>query len=53
MYLTQPWFTYAACGHWLKTERLQPFTESKDSRYIYQSELDKTCFQNDMPYGGF
>ena len=34
-------------------ERLQPFTESKDSRDIYQNELDKTCFQKDIPYGGF
>ena len=24
-----------------------------DSRYIYQSELDKACFQHDMAYGDF
>ena len=44
------------CCLWTLTEnkeRLQPFTESKDSRDIYQNELDKTCFQNNMPYGGF
>ena len=25
----------------------------KDSRYIYQNELDKACFQHDMAYGDF
>ena len=25
----------------------------KDSRYIYQNELDKACFQYDMAYGDF
>ena len=24
-----------------------------DSRYIYQNELDKACFQHDMAYGDF
>ena len=24
-----------------------------DSRYIYQNELDKVCFQHDMAYGDF
>ena len=23
------------------------------SRYIYQNELDKACFQHDIPYGDF
>ena len=27
--------------------------ETEDSRNIYQSELDKACFQHDMAYGGF
>ena len=34
-------------------KRIQKFKEAKDSRYIYQSELDKTCFQHDMAYGDF
>ena len=25
----------------------------EDSRYIYQNELDKGCFQHDMAYGDF
>ena len=27
--------------------------ETGDSRYIYQNELGKACFEHDMPYGGF
>ena len=27
--------------------------ETRDSRYIYQNELDKGCFQHDMVYGAF
>ena len=27
--------------------------ETGDSRYIYQKELDKGCFQHDMAYGDF
>ena len=31
-------------------ERIQKFKETEDSRYIYQNELDKACFQHDMVY---
>ena len=34
-------------------ERIQKFEETGDSRYIYQNELDKICFQHDMTYGDF
>ena len=34
-------------------ERIQKFKETGDSRYIYQKELDRACFQHDMPYGDF
>ena len=27
--------------------------ETRDSRYIYQNELDNACFQHDMAYGDF
>ena len=27
--------------------------EARDSRYIYQNELDKPCFQHNMTYGDF
>ena len=32
---------------------MQKFKETGDSRYIYQSELDKSCFQHDMAFGDF
>ena len=54
MHLRQPRFTYSACGPFTKNkERIQIFKETGDSRYVYQSELDKACFQHDMTYGGF
>ena len=46
--------TYVACGPFTKNkERIQTFKETGDSRYIYQNELDKACFQHDMAYGDF
>ena len=49
MHLRQPGFTYSACGSFTSNkERIK-----KDSRYIYQNELDKACFQYDMAYGDF
>ena len=30
---------------------MQKFKETGDSQYIYQNELDTTCFQHDMAYG--
>ena len=29
---------------------MQKLEETGDSRYIYQNELDKACFQHDMAY---
>ena len=34
-------------------KNIQKFKETKDSRYIYQNELDKECFQDDRAYGDF
>ena len=34
-------------------KRIQKFKETGDSRYIYQNELDKDCFQHDLAYGDF
>ena len=54
MHLRQPGLTYVACGPLTKNkERIQTFKETGDSRYIYQNELDKACFQHDMAYGDF
>ena len=54
MHSKQPGFTYSACGTLTKNkERTQIFKETGDTSYIYKNELDKTCFQHDMAYGGF
>ena len=54
MHLRQPGFTYSAWGPSTKHNgRIQKFIETGDSRYIYQTELDKACFQHDMAYGDF
>ena len=37
----------------INKERIQNFKEIGDSRYIYQDELDKACFQHVMAYGDF
>ena len=34
-------------------KKYKKFKETGESRYIYQNELDKTCFQHDMAYGNF
>ena len=47
MHLREPGFTYSACRPYTKNkERIQKFKERVDSRYIYQSELEKAYFQN-------
>ena len=51
MHSTQPGFKYSTCGRFTKNkERIQKFTETGDSKYIYQNQLDKPCFQHDMVY---
>ena len=54
MHLKQAGFTYIACGLFTKNkERIKKNRETGDSRYIYQNELDKACFQHNMAYGDF
>ena len=54
IYLKQPRFTYSACGSFTENkERIRKFKETGHINYIYKNELDKTCFQHDMPYGDF
>ena len=52
--LRQPGFTYCACGPFTKNKEMtQQFKETGDSKYIYQNELHKACFQHDMAYEDF
>ena len=54
MHLRQPGFTYSACGPFTKKkQRIKKFKETGDSKYIYQNELDKACFQYNMAYRDF
>ena len=54
MHLRQSRFSYSACGSFTKNkQRIQKFKETGNSRYIYQNELDKVCFEYDMAYGNF
>ena len=54
MHLRQLGLIYSACGSFIKNEeRIQDFQATRDSRYIYQNEIDHIFFQNDMVYGGF
>ena len=54
MHLRRPGPTYSACRPFTKNKkRIQKFKETGDSRYIYQDEFDKACFQHDIAYGDF
>ena len=47
-------FTYSDCGPFFKNkERIENFTQTSDTNYIYKNDLDKTCFQHDMDYGEY
>ena len=47
-------FTYSACEPFTKNkERIKQTKETGDSRYTYQNELDKACFQHDMTHADF
>ena len=49
MHLEQPRYTYNAYRPCTKNkEKIQKLKETEDSRYIYENELDKACFQHDM-----
>ena len=51
MHLTQPGFTYSACGPFTKhRERINKFMNTGDTRFIYRKDLDKACFQHDSAY---
>ena len=54
MHLKQLGFTYNTCGPFTKNkERIKKLKEKGDSRYIYQNEVNKACYQHDIAYGDF
>ena len=51
IHLRQPQFIYSACRPFTKhKQRIQKFKETGDTKFIYKSELDKTCFAHDAAY---
>ena len=54
MHLKQQGFIYSTRGPFTKTKRrTKKLKEARDSRYTHQNELDKACFQPNMPDGYF
>ena len=52
MHLKQPGFTYSACGLFSKNEeKIEKFMQTRNTNFIYKSELDKACFRQDTVYG--
>ena len=46
--------TYSACGPFTRhKDRINKFTQTGDTNYIYTNELDKACFAHDAAYSGF
>ena len=54
MHVKQPGSTYSACGPFTKNKkRTEKFMQTSDTNYIYKNDLDKACFQHDMPNGKY
>ena len=54
MHLIPPRLNCSVCQRFSKNkEQIQKFKETGDSRYNYQNELGKPCFQHDMAYRDF
>ena len=50
MHSKQLGFTYSAYGPFTKNkERIEKFMQTGNTNYIYKNDLDKVCFQHDMP----
>ena len=45
MHLKEPGFTHSASGPFTKNkERIEKFTQTGNTDFIYRNELDKACF---------
>ena len=54
LHLRQTGFTCSVCVPFTKNkERIQNFKETGYSKHIYQTEIDKACFQHDVACGDF
>ena len=51
MHLRQQGFTYSALWTiYKKPKKEYKSLKKKEIHYIYKNEIDKVCFQHDMPY---
>ena len=51
MHLKKPGFTYSTCSPFTRNkERIEKFTATGNTDFIYKNELNKACFQHDMAY---
>ena len=54
MHLKQPDFIYSACGPFIKNkERIQKFRQTGNTNYIVKNDIEKACFQHDLPHGKY
>ena len=54
IHLKQPGFTFSACGLFTKNkERIQKIVQTGNTNFIYNSDLEKACFQHDMAYAKY
>ena len=53
MYLMRPRFTYSAYSLFTKNKERFKKKETGDTKYNYQNEVGKACFQPDMAYGAY
>ena len=51
MHFRMPRLTYSACESFTKNKKEHKNQEKGDTRYNYQNEVKKACFQHDMAYG--
>ena len=53
MHLRHPGFRYSAYVSFIRNKERIKKRKETDSRYIYQNELDKACFQHGIAYRHF
>ena len=54
MHLKQPYFTWSSFGPFTKNkDGIQKLMQAGNTDYICENDIDKACFQHDMPYGKY
>ena len=54
LHLKHPDLTNSACGPFIKNkERIQKFRQTGNTNHIFKNDLEKACFQHDLPHGKY